>query len=192
MKVENVFKFDYRTRTEIAGITVDSIELLKIKIPLNLTFAISLGKQEFYEGVIVKLNSGDDTGYGEAETIAEITGETPDVLFEVAKGILLMIHGRMLESVEDFSELINHYCYGNTAAKSAVDMAFHDLLGKVLKVHVVKIIGGSLKSRVTSLTIPIGSKQESLTLLQKYQDSGASIIKGKVGEDVNGDIERIK
>ena len=192
MKVENVFKFDYRTRTEIAGITVDSIELLKIKIPLNLTFAISLGKQEFYEGVIVKLNSGDDTGYGEAETIAEITGETPDVLFEVAKGILLMIHGRMLESVEDFSELINHYCYGNTAAKSAVDMAFHDLLGKVLKVHVVKIIGGSLKSRVTSLTIPIGSKQESLTLLQKYQDSGASIIKVKVGEDVNGDIERIK
>ena len=85
-----------------------------------------------------------------------------------------MIQGRKLESAEDFSELINHYCYGNTAAKSAVDRAVHDLLGKLLRVHVVKITGGSLKSRVTSLTIPIGKKQDSLNLLEKYQDSGAS------------------
>ena len=192
MKAENIFRCDYKSRTEIAGITIDSSEVLKIKMPLNLVFAISLGKQEFYEGVIVKLNSGDETGYGEAETIAEITGETPEVLFDVAKGILLMIQGRKIESVEDFSELINHYCYGNTAAKSAVDMAFHDLLGKLLRVHVVKITGGSLKSRVTSLTIPIGKKQDGLNLLEKYQDSGASIIKVKVGEDVTSDTERIK
>ena len=70
MKAENIFRCDYKSRTEIAGITIDSSEVLKIKMPLNLVFAISLGKQEFYEGVIVKLNSGDETGYGEAETIA--------------------------------------------------------------------------------------------------------------------------
>ena len=66
MKADNIFKCDYRARTEIACITIDSSEALKIKMPLNLIFAISLSKQEFYEWVIVKLNSGDETGYGEA------------------------------------------------------------------------------------------------------------------------------
>ena len=192
MKVDNVFKFDYSMRTEIAGIPIESCEAINIKIPLNLVFAISLGNQEFYDGVIVKLNSGDATGYGEAETIAEITGETPEVLFDSIKGILRMIQGKKLESIEDFSELINRYCYGNTASKSAVDMAFHDLLGKVLGVHVVRITGGCFRPRVTSLTIPIGTKEESMGLLEKYQDSGASIIKVKVGKDVISDAERIK
>ena len=49
MKADNIFKCDYRARTEIACITIDSSEALKIKMPLNLIFAISLSKQEFYE-----------------------------------------------------------------------------------------------------------------------------------------------
>ena len=57
-----------------------------------------------------------------------------------------MIQGRKLESVVDFSKLINHYCYGNTTANSAVHMEFHDLLGKLHGVHVVKITGRGLKS----------------------------------------------
>jgi L-alanine-DL-glutamate epimerase-like enolase superfamily enzyme len=192
MDIEKYFKFEYSIKTKIAGIAIDSCEVIRIKIPLNLVFAISLGNQEFYDGVIVKLNSGNTTGYGEAETIAEITGETPEVLFNIATGILKMLNGKKLEGLEDFSESITHYCYGNTAAKSAIDMAFYDLLGKSLGVHVVKITGGSLKPRMTSLTIPIGTKEKSLALLEKYQDSGVSIIKIKVGRDVNEDSERIK
>lgn len=49
-----------------------------------------------------------------------------------------MIQGRKLESVVDFSELINHYCYGNTTANSAVHMAFHDLLGKYTEFTLLK------------------------------------------------------
>ncbi len=192
MNVENYFKLEYHNKTEIAGIPIDNCEVLRIRIPLNLVFAISLGNQEFYDGIIVKLNSVSITGYGEAETIAEITGETPDVLFNIVTGILSMLNGKKFEGIEDLSELINHYCYGNTAAKSAVDMAFYDLLGKSLGVHVVKITGGNFKPRMTSLTIPIGTKEESLALLEKYQDSGASIIKIKLGKDVDSDIIRIK
>ena len=92
----------------------------------------------------------------------------------------------------DFSELINQYCYVNTPFNSAVHMAFHDILGKLPGVHVVKITGKGLKSKVSSLTIPIGQQHDRLSLIEKYQDSGAPIIKVKVGEDVTSDIERIK
>lgn len=42
---------------------------------------------------------------------------------------------------------------------------------------------------MSSLTIPIGQKQDRLSLLEKYQDSEASIIKVKVGENVTSDIK---
>ncbi len=136
MEIVNSFKFHYRTGTEIAGIGIDSCEVLRVKIPLNLVFEISLASQEFYDGIIVKLISGDITGYGEAETIAEITGETPEVLFNISSSILMALNGRKVEGLEDFSEFLNNYCYGNTAAKSVIDIAFYDLLGKSLNVHV--------------------------------------------------------
>ena len=192
MEIVNSFKFHYRTGTEIAGIGIDSCEVLRVKIPLNLVFEISLASQEFYDGIIVKLVSGDITGYGEAETIAEITGETPEVLFNISSSILMALNGRKVEGLEDFSEFLNNYCYGNTAAKSAIDIAFYDLLGKSLNVHVVKISGGSFKPRKTSLTIPISPKKESLKLLETYQNSGAKIIKVKIGNNLEKDIDRIK
>lgn len=191
MDVETVQKITFKERTEIDGILLDSVSVLKVRIPLNMTFAISLGSQDFYEGVIIELKSQGITGYGEGETVAQITGEDHNILFYTALGIISSMEGKKLDSIESASEFINSYCYGNSAAKSAVEMSIYDLISKWLKVPARSLLGGDAKPRMTSLTIPIGSVKENLELLYKYQKSGAKIIKVKVGKDIEHDTERI-
>lgn len=171
---------------EIRGATV-----YRLKIPLSLAFTISLGSTDFYDGIIIELHFSEVVGYGEAETVQQITGETPDALFSISCGILESMDGQSFESIEDISLFINLFCHGNNAAKSAVDMAFHDAYAKMNRVSVADLLGGSTRPRVTSFTIPIGEVNENLKLLDRYQKNGAKIIKVKVGKSVTKDTERL-
>ena len=156
-----------------------------------MAFTISLGSTDFYDAVVVELRFSDIIGYGEAETVQQITGETPEVLFDVSAGILASMEGQSFESVEDVSLFITSFCHGNNAAKSAVDMAFHDALGKMHGISVADLLGGSMRPRITSFTIPIGDVNENLKLLDRYQKAGARIIKVKVGKSATKDAERL-
>ena len=191
MEVEKTQKITFKERTEIDGVPIDSASVLKVRIPLNMSFTISLGKQDFYEGVIVELKSGDTAGYGEGETIAQITGEDHNTLFFTSMGIISSLDGRKFDSLEGVSEFVDSYCYGNSAAKSAVEISVYDLISRSMGVAARRILGGGTSPRITSMTIPIGSVKENLDLLSRYQEGGAKIIKVKVGKDIDHDIERI-
>jgi L-alanine-DL-glutamate epimerase-like enolase superfamily enzyme len=102
-----------------------------------------------------------------------------------------MMDGLSFDSMEDLSLFIESFCYGNNAAKSSVDMAFHDALGKIYGLSVTELLGGSMKPRTTSFTIPIASVNENLKLLDSYKKMGARIIKVKVGKSVTEDSKRL-
>ncbi len=185
------FVINYNKGTEIDGIAISKAMVYRLRIPLTMTFAISLGSQDYYEATIVEISVGSEKGYGEAETVPQITGETPEVLFDVASGVISSIDGHKFKSLEDFSIFIDTFCYGNNAAKSSVEMAMHDALAKNYGIDISSILGGSTKPRMTSLTIPIGEVKDNLALLEKYQKMGCKVIKVKVGKDVAKDIERL-
>lgn len=186
--MEKVFK----EGTEVNGLEINKAKVYRLKIPLNMTFAISLGNQDYYEATIVEIALEAFTGYGEAETIKEITGETPEALYYTVSGIISAMDGKRFESIEEFSNFTSNFCYGNNAAKSAVEMAMHDALAKAYDIGLYQMLGASKQARKTSLTIPIGSVKDNLQLLEKYQNMGCKIIKIKVGLDIDKDIERIK
>ncbi len=188
---EKIKEFGYKRQTLIYDIPLDGFRIHRIRIPLNMVFAISLGSQDFYEGTVIEILSGSTVGYGEAETIQQITGENPEVLYETVYGILSLMDGMKFQSVEEFSLFINSYCHGNSAAKSCVDIAVHDLIAKSYSIHITRLLGGSMEPRRTALTIPIGSVTGNISLLEKYIKMGAKIIKVKVGKDLDTDIERI-
>lgn len=190
MKKKEEIKF--KRRTEIDGIEIESAIVRKVRIPLNMTFSISLGNQDYYEGIFVEFRTEGISGYGEGETVAQITGEDPEVLFHTALGIVSLMDGKKFDGMEDASSFINSYCYGNTASKSAVEISLYDLLSKAANIHLTKLLGGNMNPRRTSLTIPINSIKENLELLARYQRYGAKIIKVKVGKDLETDLERVK
>lgn len=82
---------------------------------------------------------------------------------------------------------------GHPYAKSAIDMACWDILGKETSQPVYRLLGGLLQERVKLFKVV--SRQDATAMAQKindYQDQGFKQFQMKVGADANDDIERIR
>ena len=185
-------KFNVKTKFAISDVNIDCATVYLVSAEMTAPFSISLGTQYDFRGVFVELVSEKESGYGECSTIPEITGEFPEAAFETAKRVLMAINGKRFEGLEDFSESINSMIYSNSAVKNAIEMAGHDLYGKVNSIHITKLLGASSEPRETSMTITLGSVSDALENLSAIQKLKAKDIKMKVGTDPELDIKRIK
>lgn len=79
----------------------------------------------------------------------------------------------------------------NPAVRAAVDIALYDTFTKHLGIPLVKYLGQKIKSLPTSNTIGIKNVEETLKEAQEYGERGFTVLKVKLGIDLNEDIERI-
>ncbi len=79
----------------------------------------------------------------------------------------------------------------NPAVRAAIDIALYDAFTKHLGVPLVKFLGQKIKSLPTSNTIGIKNVEETLKEAQEYGERGFTVLKVKLGIDLNEDIERI-
>lgn len=176
----------------VGNVIIRKAKVNLLKIPLTTPFRISLGTVYDYEGTIVELISEDHSGFGEGSTIQEITGEVPAGVFETSVQILRHLKGRRYDGIEAFLEDVYRSVYSNPTAKNAIDMALYDLVGKTYGVHVTELLGGGLTQRETSLTIGLGSVEDSLRSLRELKKMNVRIVKVKVGGNADLDVMRIK
>jgi L-alanine-DL-glutamate epimerase-like enolase superfamily enzyme len=87
---------------------------------------------------------------------------------------------------------LNDYCAHNTTIKSAFDMALYDLAAKAAGQPLYKFLGGVKKTVETDITIGIGTPEEMTTSAIKFAESGATMLKIKLGKKVEDDIERVR
>jgi L-alanine-DL-glutamate epimerase-like enolase superfamily enzyme len=163
-----------------------------LRIPLRHPFVISLGTTSDYMGTIVELESEGRVGYGEGSTIQQITGEPPEGVATASKSILGSLAGRTFRGLEEFSASLDVAIPGNPTAKSAIDIAAHDFVGKASGRHVIELLGGRFAALPTSLTISLGSVMDSLQQLEELKAEKCQIIKVKVGGKVEADIRRVR
>ncbi len=79
----------------------------------------------------------------------------------------------------------------NPGARAALDIALHDAFTKFLGIPLVKYLGQKIHSMPTSNTIGIKNVQETLDEADEYGKRGFSILKVKLGKDLEEDIERM-
>jgi L-alanine-DL-glutamate epimerase-like enolase superfamily enzyme len=77
------------------------------------------------------------------------------------------------------------------AALAAADMALHDLLAKVMGIPLVDLLGRYHESLATSVTIGINTIEETLEEAAAYLHQGFKILKIKIGNDLDQDMERL-
>ncbi len=176
----------------IGDVRLASAKVHLLRIPLRHPFVISLGTMPDYMGTIVELESTEHTGYGEGSTIPPITNESFEGVATAATRILRALAGRTFADVEAFGSAMDRAVPGNPTAKSAVDIAVHDLLGKHQARHVIEMLGGRFQDLPTSLTIGLVPVEESLRQLAELQAERCQIIKVKVGGKVEEDIARVQ
>lgn len=77
------------------------------------------------------------------------------------------------------------------AARAALDIALYDVFTKHLGVPLVKYLGQTITSMPTSNTIGIKNVTETLKEAEEYGQRGFTVLKVKLGKDLEEDIERL-
>lgn len=154
------------------------------QLQLNFPFKISRRATDAYREVIsVEI----DGGIGETAP-AQYYGETVHTVASALETLSLKLEGN-LDEIQDVMTGIESILNGNYAAKSAIDMALHDRLGKKLGVPLYKLWGlNPQKTPYTSFTI--GLDEPAVMAKKALQADAYPILKVKLGTP--RDIEIIR
>jgi len=132
------------------------------------------------------------TGLGASNTDDMLfVGGNSDALDELSGTDLEKFAGRDLDNFEGMINDI-HREFQLVGARTALDIAFHDLYTKHLGISLASFYGQKHKSLLTSVTIGIMGVEETLEEARQFIGDGFKIIKVKLGTSVEEDIERIK
>lgn len=157
---------------------------------LNTSYADAA---DIRERVIVSLLTNDGViGWGEASPLPFFTGErVASVHLQLEQFFLPRLIGRspfeLTAIMRDLDELPE-----NNSAKAAIDVALHDLQGRLLGCTVCDLLGGAVRPRVL-VTMPIGIEPvvEAVEKAEAAVARGIGTLKLKIGRDTNADIERV-
>jgi len=175
-------------------LTISHIELYKLSIPLIEPFITSLGKDEYAHNVVVKITTAEDlVGFGECSPYMPINGESQDTCFIVGQYFAKALKGKDALDIPGNIALMDSIIYGNTAIKSAFDIAFYDIASQAAGLPLYKYLGGDkTKTIITDYTVSIGEPEKMAADALKILQQGFPAIKVKLGKDGKKDVERIR
>ncbi|MBN8651590.1 MAG: dipeptide epimerase [Cytophagales bacterium] len=132
------------------------------------------------------------TGIGAANPSEYVTGESFEQCTEALqeKNIQFLV-GRDIRELNQLTFEVWQKLPKNPAARAALDIALYDAFTKHLDVPLVKYLGQKIKSLPTSNTIGIKNVTETLKEAKEYGERGFSVLKVKLGIDLEEDIERM-
>lgn len=148
---------------------------------LRNPFTVATYSRTFTPGVQVEIEYEGFVGYGEASMPPYLGESTQSVLSFLSKVDLNKFRDPF--ELEDILKYIDNIETNNTAAKAAIDIALHDLIGKLLNAPWYKIWGLSKeKTPFTTYTIGIDEektvKEKTLLVKDRFK-----ILKIKLGSD---------
>jgi o-succinylbenzoate synthase len=166
---------------------IERITALPVSLPMRIPFVISAGRQDRYNGVIVKLECGDIVGWGEASPSERVTGENVESVIRTIESLGGRIVGEKI-CLDVIDEVFDPE---NPSASAAMDIALHDALGRIDDRPVYSYYGHDKDEIETSITVSVGDMEDTLAEAEKLVRSGATTIKMKIGTDEKLDIERV-
>jgi L-alanine-DL-glutamate epimerase-like enolase superfamily enzyme len=176
------------------NLKIESIEIYQSRIKLKDPFVISLGLLDHAENIIVIIRTDKGiSGFGECSPFMTINGESMDTCFIVGQYIAKALKGKNPLKMEACSKVMDTIIYSNTSIKSAFDIALYDIASQHANLPLFQFLSGNNKKiLITDYTVSIGDPQKMAVDAQKIKDKGFQIIKVKLGESKEIDIERIR
>jgi L-alanine-DL-glutamate epimerase-like enolase superfamily enzyme len=156
-------------------------------------FSIATGTMDFAQNLFIRIHGDAGIyGVGECSAFPMIVGETQGTCFELSKEFAAIWKGKDALDISKRMQELDAFCRGNGTAKSAFDMALHDLGAKSAGLPLYRFLGGKKKELETDLTIGIGTPTEMEATARKFIEDGVRIVKIKVGKIPEEDLERVR
>ncbi len=173
---------------------ISEINIYQLPIKLKEPFVISLGTLTTAENIIVTIKTKSGlTGFGECSPFKTINGESMETGFVVGQYLAKALIGQNPLNIAQCSQLMDAVIYGNTSIKSAFDIALYDIAAQNANLPLYAFFGGkNNKTLVTDYTISIGEPQKMASDALKIVANGFQVIKVKLGQTQQLDVERIR
>ncbi len=169
---------------------IDEIDFYPLEIENEEVFKIATGTSFTTENVVVRVEGEGKVGWGSGASNG-VTQETNGSILSCLKEF----RSELISKDVDIEEVWSEFREMNPADPSALaglDIALHDLKGKLEGERVFELYGGKDEGVMTDRTIGIMDEKETLEHLKEYLESGFKAIKIKVGLDMKKDLERIQ
>lgn len=175
---------------------INRIEIREIHLPLVHFFETSFGRTTERKIVLVRVESGGVTGWGEVTAGEEpfYSHETYETAWHILRQFLIPWTLRHEWATPSDLARRFHPIRGHNMAKAALENALWDVEAQQKGISLAKLVGGTLDEIPCGVSIGIqNSIEELLDKIQREVDAGYQRIKVKIkpGWDVNV-LERIR
>lgn len=151
-------------------------------LQLRHVFTLANSSRKTTPVVLTEITYDGITGYGEA-SLPPYLGETQASVIEFLKKVNLEQFSSPFE-LEDILTYIDKIAENNTAAKAAIDIALHDLVGKIMNQPWYKIWGLN-KDKTPDTTFTIGIDTDEVVKQKTREAAPYNILKVKLGRDTD-------
>ncbi|MFI5258858.1 MAG: dipeptide epimerase [Candidatus Limnocylindrales bacterium] len=159
--------------------------------PLRLTAPLHIAGRadETSDNVFVKLTVANESGFGEAAPHPYYTGETAASVHACLR-LFAAVLGDDPFAIQSVMDRLDQLVIGNRSAKAAVDIALHDLVGRLLGVPVYKLLClDPTRTAELGYTIPLDSV-DAMVARAAIAAETYNVLKIKLGSDHDEDIVR--
>jgi L-alanine-DL-glutamate epimerase-like enolase superfamily enzyme len=140
---------------------IRKIEPIAVSLPLIKPVKMAGVEIRNADNVIVRVESGDGlVGWGESASAPIMTGETVESMVAAVKHLAPYLEGEF-EDIGVAVRTMNKWMYGNSAAKGAIEIALHDLVGRASKQPAYALLGGKRRDRIPTLRMISSGKLDA-------------------------------
>jgi L-alanine-DL-glutamate epimerase-like enolase superfamily enzyme len=177
---------------------ITSIDAIPVRIPLKpeRRMISALGKHDVSDFALVRVETDDGhIGVGEATATPNWSGETVWGVQAIVERVFApVLTGVDPHDIPEISRRMDAVAFHNWFAKSAIEMACWDIIGRAAGKPVYDLLGGACRSLTVPNRFSIGAYPPEVAATRAVErvSVGFTTIKVKVGTDPVVDVARVK
>ena len=163
--------------------TIRSVEAIRVALPLKKPMLMAGLRIDVAHNVLVRIEASDGTvGWGETTSAPTMSGELAQGIVAAVDHLAPLLIGKDLRLHAALAGRCLEAMHGNGGAKSAIDMALLDLVGRRTGVSMVDLLGGALRQTVTPMWL-LGNPTVDADIAEALEKigEGFTFFKLKVG-----------
>ena len=164
---------------------IKRVEPIAVSFPMKKPVFMAGVEIRQADNILVRVEADNAVvGWGEAASAPTMTGETVESMMAAVAYLAAAVEERPAEDIAGTVAAMATRMYANQAAKAAIEMALHDLVGRATGRPAHALLGGKQRSRMAILgVISTGELASDLREAESKKADGYSAFKIKVGID---------
>jgi muconate cycloisomerase len=166
-------------------VKIKRVEPIAVSFPMKKPVFMAGVEIRQADNILVRIEADNAVvGWGEAASAPTMTGETVESMMAAVAYLAAAVEGRPAEDIAGTVAAMATRMYANNAAKAAIEMALHDLVGRATGQPAHALLGGKQRGRMAILgVISTGELASDLREAERKKADGYSAFKIKVGID---------